>query len=447
MDTLTFERPPYPLGVNLLDGTYRLLRLIGKGGMGEVYEASHARLPGRFAVKILLPELASNREAFARFCREAEIMSELRHPNIVQVFDFNAAPDGRPYFVMEYLQGRDLEARLDESPPLQLPAVVRIVNAVASGLAAAHAHGVVHRDLKPSNIFLATVNGQTDELVKVLDFGISKVRAGATRISRKTDVLGTPPYMAPEQALGRLESVDGRTDQFALGAIAYLMLTGYEAFRGEDTAALLYQVVHEEPPPLARFLPPNWDTHALQTVIDRALNKDPNARWSGMMEMARAFEDAAERTIPTSTPAHAGAVGASTGGDVVDLDEPPPVRNPPMLRLVTPHPAAAKVVRPLSQRRVEPLQSAIEFPDDSGSVPKRRSSVDWELPSSIDRIPVSRTRAAVLGVIVLALVGLIIAKGWHREAPAAFSFVRQSVSDWIQRPAPVPQPEAAPADL
>ena len=213
----TAEVPAHDAG-HLLGGTYRLEREIGRGGMGEVYLATHARLPGRYAVKLLLPELAENREAFTRFCREAEIMSELRHPNIVQIFDFNIAPDGRPYFVMEYLEGRDLEARL-ASGPLPLAAVVRIVNAVASALAAAHAHGVVHRDLKPSNIFLATINGQTDELVKVLDFGISKIRSAPQHIVSSTNMLGTPPYMAPEQVRGHVDAVDGRTDQFALGVI------------------------------------------------------------------------------------------------------------------------------------------------------------------------------------------------------------------------------------
>ena len=214
--------------------------------MGEVFEATHARLPGRYAVKFLLPELTGHREAFARFCREAEVMSELRHPNVVQIFDFNTTPDGRPYFVMEFLEGRDLETRLNDEGPLPLPFAVRVVDAVASALAAAHAHGIVHRDLKPANIFLVTVDGQPDELIKVLDFGISKVRAAGTLLSTPSDVLGTPPYMSPEQARGATHLIDGRTDQFALGAITYRMLTGHDPFTGNDIASLLYQVVHQD---------------------------------------------------------------------------------------------------------------------------------------------------------------------------------------------------------
>src|SRR6185436_2372345 len=133
MATLGFERVP-PRNTNVVLGdTYIVGRRIGLGAMGEVYLAQHARLPGQFAVKMLLPELTGNQDAFARFCREAEIMSQLRHPNIVQIFDFNVAPDGRPYFVMEHLQGRDLETRL-RAGPMPLPAITRIVDAVASAL-------------------------------------------------------------------------------------------------------------------------------------------------------------------------------------------------------------------------------------------------------------------------------------------------------------------------
>ncbi|MES1209001.1 MAG: serine/threonine-protein kinase, partial [Pseudomonadota bacterium] len=280
MGQASSERGGWSGGVLLAD-TYLLGRPISRGGMGEVFEATHARLPGRYAVKILLPELIGHREAFARFCREAEVMSELRHPNVVQIFDFNTTPDGRPYFVMEFLEGRDLETRLNDAGPLPLPFAVRVVDAVASALAAAHAHGIVHRDLKPANIFLVTVDGQPDELIKVLDFGISKVRAAGTLLSAPSDVLGTPPYMSPEQARGATHLIDGRTDQFALGAITYRMLTGHDPFTGNDIASLLYQVVHQNPPPLARYVPASWDTRALQAVLDKAMAKDPGQRWTG----------------------------------------------------------------------------------------------------------------------------------------------------------------------
>jgi serine/threonine-protein kinase len=397
--------------------------------MGEVYEATHVRLPGRFAVKILLPDLLANPEAFARFCREAEIMSELRHPNIVQIFDFNAAADGRPYFVMEYLDGCDLEARLAAPGELPLPTTVRIVGAVASALAAAHAHGVVHRDLKPANIFLGAVDGQADQLVKVLDFGISQVRSAADRrLSQPHHVLGTPPYMAPEQIRGAREAVDGRADQFALGAIAYRMLTGCDAFRGDDTPALLYHIVHESAAPLADHLPATWDSRPLQAVLDRALAKRPEQRWSDMMELARAFEDAAERTISDATPTPALAPKRPPGVS----DEPPPIRLPD--RPAPPAPALVPAhLRPVGPARPAPPR---ERP------PAAPATARWEPPSGVDKIPMTRVRAATLGLIALALGGVLVATGGARQLPAALPFARDNLRSWVSQPPALEQPRA-----
>jgi serine/threonine protein kinase len=452
MDTLAYERGARrELEGAVLSGTYRIERRIGRGGMGDVYLASHARLPGRFAVKVLLDDLAGNQEAFARFCREAEIMSQLRHPNIVQIFDFDTAPDGRPFFVMEYLEGRDLETRLAGGVPLPLPMVVRIVGAIGSALGAAHSHGVVHRDLKPANVFLATVDGQTDEVVKVLDFGISKVRSAA-RLSGTKDLLGTPPYMAPEQARGLHDSVDGRTDQFALGAIAYRMLTGRDPFEGDNPASLLYQVVHEAPPPLSSLAPADWDPAPLQAVLDRALAKQPEDRWGGMMEFARAFEVAAERTLVGT-----GASPARTPEEPEVLDTPPPVR----LRLVAratpmtrrPAPPTAPELGPAKERadredepptpgpetvrgfrsglvRRLPTTPVLEPLDARREVapPRPRPTpevVDWALPASIDRVP--RRWGALAGVFLLALAGVSIATGWYHRLPAFFHGAREMV--------------------
>src|SRR3954469_23819071 len=169
----------------VLQGTYTLGARIGQGGMGDVYEATHARLPGRMAVKILRPHLRTNEEAFGRFCREAEIMSAVQHPHIIQIIDVNtaAALDGLPYFVMEYLEGVDLERRLADAGPMSLAAAMRVVHAVASALGAAHAAGIVHRDLKPANIFLMRAEGSDADFVKVIDFGISKARTSGPNLS------------------------------------------------------------------------------------------------------------------------------------------------------------------------------------------------------------------------------------------------------------------------
>ena len=433
MDTLGFDQVPGRNTNVVLGDSYVVGRRIARGAMGEVYLAQHVRLPGQFAVKLLLPELQGNQEAFARFCREAEIMSQLRHPNIVQIFDFNVAPDARPYFVMEHLEGRDLEARL-QAGPLTLPAVTRIVDAVGSALALAHAHGVVHRDLKPANIFLATVDGQTDELVKVLDFGISKVRAAAAQISQAVDLLGTPFYMSPEQARGQANAIDGRTDQFALGAIAYRMLTGTEPFQGDDTASVLYQVVHEDPAPLSLFLPPEWDAGPLQVVLSRALAKQPRDRFGGMMELARAFEDAAERTIGAGEAPLSPAVAARRVNGAADIDQPPPVRTP-----------APLILRPARQPPTpEPLvlRPARQLP--TPTPPTAPRVIDWELPSGVDKLPVTHVRGAALGLLVLALAATLIATGWYRKIPAIAAGARQKIHEWTRPPGSASAPPAEP---
>jgi len=434
MDTLSFESVPNRDTRIVLGDSYVIGRRIGRGAMGEVYEAEHVRLPGQFAVKVLLPELQGNQEAFARFCREAEIMSQLRHPNIVQLFDFNIAPDTRPYFVMEYLEGRDLEARL-QAGPLTLAAITRIVDAVSSALALAHAHGVVHRDLKPANIFLATVDGQTDELVKVLDFGISKVRAAAAQISQAVDLLGTPSYMAPEQARGHGDAVDGRTDQFALGAITYRMLTGQDPFQGDDTAAVLYQAVHEDPPPLSLFLPTDWDPRPLQAVLARAMAKKPDARYGGMMELARAFDDAAERTIGTpdaslaaaARDARAARERAAPRLDDADIDVPPPVKTPTPLVLRpkrTPAPAPALAQTPPSALPRTPAPARLR--------PDTPRVLDWEVPSDINEIPKTRARGVAIAVLVVGIAALVLATGWYRKLPSIGKGARQRIHEWTR---------------
>ena len=421
----------------LLGNTYLLGQRISLGGMGEVFEATHARLPGRYAVKILRPELLGNREAFARFCREAEVMSELRHPNVVQIYDFNTTPEGRPYFVMEHLEGRDLEARLTQGGPMPLPAAVRVVDAVASALATAHSHGIVHRDLKPANIFLVAVDGQIDELVKVLDFGISKIRSAGTLLSSPTDMIGSPAYMSPEQARGASDEIDGRSDQFALGAITYRMLTGFEPFQGDDIASLLYQVVHEEAPRLARTLPTWWDTRALQAVLDRALAKDPARRFSGMVEMARAFEAASEQTLSHEI-SDRGTV--NLGATLIAAPPPPPLRpartpaaanrafepseleeSAPPIR--TPAPEPMEPIEPTGQR--QPIRAvtprplpAHDFSVDGATVPQEsrpRSSPDWDEPYMRDQLPVTHHRVALAALALLAIAAVLGITGIYRH--------------------------------
>ncbi len=251
----------------MIGETYRILRRIGSGGMGQVYEVEHVDLPRRFAVKVL--RAANDVDLEQRFRQEANIMARLLHPNIVEVVDFRIVGNLH-CIVMEHLEGENLAQRLARQRRLDASLAVRIARQVAAALAFAHCAGVVHRDLKPQNIFLVRGNGGAEH-VKVLDFGISKLRTGALVLTREDTLIGSPRYMAPEQALGRNAEVTERTDIFALGIVVYEMLTGLHAFPGDSDVQVLHEVVHEEPRPLDVL---GFST-TVKRVVGRAMAKRP----------------------------------------------------------------------------------------------------------------------------------------------------------------------------
>ncbi len=267
--------------------TYEITRLLGQGGMGAVWEAKHLRLPGkRVVVKVLLFG-ATDPTVLARFRREAEIGSRLGHPNIVQVLDFNTLPDGTPYIVLELLQGESLASRLLRGP-LPLEQAKSIVTQVGSALAAAHREGVVHRDLKPDNVFLCPTDlgGEVRDVVKVLDFGISKIRGSNTVLTQDAALLGTPQYMAPEQATGRNDEIDARTDVFAFGAMTFEMLAGKPPFTGDTLAAVIHAIVYAPTPPLAALA--KETPAAIVAAIERAMEKNRDARFPDVNSFVKA---------------------------------------------------------------------------------------------------------------------------------------------------------------
>jgi serine/threonine-protein kinase len=272
---------------DVLEGTYRLVRLISHGGMATVYEAIQLRLNKRVAVKLMSRASASDDKSILRFHREAEITSKLGHPHLVNVIDFGTAQSGRPYLVMEYLEGEDLEQRLQRTVTMPAPTTAAIVVQTASALAAAHAQGVVHRDLKPANIFLLQVPGEP-EFVKVLDFGISKIKGGeAMRLTGVQAAVGTPSYMSPEQVTGRADDTDHRADQWALACIAWRMLCGRPPFVADEVTALFYQISRLDPPPLA--MP---ELAGVEEVLRRALARHHTDRYPSMRDFAHAFTHA-----------------------------------------------------------------------------------------------------------------------------------------------------------
>jgi serine/threonine-protein kinase len=314
----------------VLQDSYRVIRLVGRGGMGTVYEATQLRLNKRVAIKVLAREQSSNEEALARFRREAEVTSQLGHPHIVQVNDFGSTPSGEPYLVMEFLEGEDLDQRIRRARSLPLPTAANIIKQIASALSSTHARGIVHRDLKPANVFLMEVEGESD-FVKIVDFGISKVRAASLRLTGASAVIGTPNYMSPEQAAGQIEAVDHRTDQWSLACIAYEMLTGRGPFLGETIHSLLYQVINQEPPPLTslnRAVPPE-----IEKIVARGMSKQSADRFPTISAFSRAFTAAAAGGTASiaSVPAPARVARESAAPRAAAAPAPPSVPQPTTL--------------------------------------------------------------------------------------------------------------------
>jgi len=269
----------------VLGNTYRIQRKIAAGGMGAVYEARHVRLAKKtFAVKLLHADAARDAEVFARFRREAEVTTELGYPHIVDVLDFNELPDGRPYMVMEFLRGEDLGDTLQRVDHLPIDEVIHIMEQVGGALQAAHDLDVVHRDIKPQNIFLVDA-GPGRPLVKVLDFGISKIRHSTSIVTKDRTIFGTVYYMSPEQAVGAVQDIDATTDIFAAGVICYQLLSGTHPFDGPTMPGVIYQICHEEPLPLSQRVPEL--PAEVDAVISRALAKVKEERYQRITDFVQ----------------------------------------------------------------------------------------------------------------------------------------------------------------
>ncbi len=259
----------------VIRGKFRILRKVGQGGMGAVYEALHLRFNERRALKVMSPDVASDPEFVKRFEREAILTRRLQHPNAVRVDDIEEAEDGRPYIVMEFVEGQSLKRLIQEEGPLPVPRVCSIIKQVAAALEAAHQLGMVHRDIKPDNIVLLSTTA--GEQAKVLDFGIAKLkesRLGDTNLTATGVVIGTPQYMSPEQALGkRGEELDGRSDLYSLGVVMYQMLTGELPFHADTTLALLHAHAFEPPRPIAEVRPDLKLPASISGLVMRCLEK------------------------------------------------------------------------------------------------------------------------------------------------------------------------------
>jgi len=286
-----------------LSDTYVVEGLLGAGGMGEVYAGEHRRTRRKVAVKLLHPHLAGDPHILARFRREAEAIGRLGSEHIVEILDVGQ-DDGQPFLVLELLHGENLGARIARGP-LELETIDDIVRQLARGLDAAHRAGVVHRDLKPENVYLCRRDDGT-LLVKILDFGVSKVRDQATAITREVALLGTPDFMSPEQAVGLTEEVDERSDLFSLGGIVYAAVAGRPPFVASSMPAQLRRICDEEPVPIAELRP---DAPAgIAAVVAIAMAKRPEERYRTASELADDLSLAIAGTLPDAVVGRAAAV-------------------------------------------------------------------------------------------------------------------------------------------
>ncbi|HEX7663464.1 MAG TPA: serine/threonine-protein kinase, partial [Polyangiaceae bacterium] len=281
------EQPPSSA---LVAGKYQLIKMIGRGGMGSVWEGRHTTLGTRVAIKFIEAEYAGSQEAVSRFDNEAKAAARIDSKHAIKIFDHGVTDDGKPYIVMEMLTGEPLDKRIERQGRIPLQDVARIFQQVCRGLGRAHEHGIIHRDLKPENIFLCTTPDEDEEYAKVLDFGIAKIKGSAgQQLSNSTKtgaVLGTPYFMSPEQARG-LRDIDHRTDLWSLGVIVFKCVTGVLPFDGESLGDLLVKICTTQIPVPSQVLP--GLPPAFDAWFARALEREPQKRFASAQEMSDAL--------------------------------------------------------------------------------------------------------------------------------------------------------------
>jgi serine/threonine-protein kinase len=271
-------------------GNYRLSRLIGAGGMGEVYLAEHQLMKRPVAIKLIRPGKAADPHALARFEREVRATAKLSHWNTIEIFDYGRTDDGTFYYVMEYLPGMSLAELVEKHGPLPPARAIHLLVQTCDALAEAHAGGLIHRDLKPGNIF-AAYRGGFHDVAKLLDFGLAKpisTEMSGVQLTQEGSITGSPLFMSPEQALGDSEP-DARSDIYSLGAVAYYVLTGSPPFDGDKPMRVILAHAHEQVVPPSRLRPAIPSD--LEAVVVRCLSKNPHDRYAGAAALRRALLD------------------------------------------------------------------------------------------------------------------------------------------------------------
>jgi serine/threonine-protein kinase len=403
----------------VLFGQFELLELCGEGAMGTVYRAWQTGMERQVAVKILRADLLRDASIVKRFDREARAVARLTHPNIVTVFLVGETEDGLPFLVMEFVEGESLADVLRREPRFEPMRVMRIARQVTSALAEAHAEGIVHRDLKPPNI-LVTHKRRAQDFVKVLDFGIAKIlREGNAQdpdtdshITKQGTIFGTPHYIAPEQAQG--SDIDHRADIYSLGVVMYRLLCGRLPFDGAGISVLLAHM--QQHPPTPRTHVPEIP-EAVEAVVLRAMEKDPNRRFQSAEEMSEAIEAAALTMggTPIAWPSFSGRIPAVRGDDE---RTPPPI---------VPSPSSSFEIMPAAT----PGGSSVG-PDAS----LHGEAAEWERPPSSRR---GVFLALVAAVLVLGGLGGAYFAGWlgNGKAPTPAKPTEPVADPSPSPPAPV----------
>jgi serine/threonine-protein kinase len=408
--------PNAPVAVgDVLAGKYRTERLLGVGNMGVVVEALHLGLNQRVALKFLLAHRATQKVLHERFLREARAAACLTSQHVTRVLDVGTLESGAPYMVMELLKGRDLAAELEQRGPLPVAEAVEYVLQTCEAVGEAHKNGIVHRDLKPANLFLATAaNGA--RYVKVLDFGVSKLRVtdgSALKLTNDGQMVGSPLYMSPEQMLAK-EDVDARSDIWALGCVLYELIAGRTPFHTDTLLKLQTQVLIRPPTPLATYRPDA--PPGLEAVILQCLDKKPDRRWPDVATLAAALVPFA----PPSAVPYAASVAAILGV-TVEPSRPTDVLSLEAAKLRASEPAAG------AAEIVATTTGAASLP--AGVPPKRRGV--WV--------------ALLAGAVALALVlggAALLGRGTRPPSSAGVSSAAAVVPPPAVTVTPTPEPPA-----
>jgi serine/threonine protein kinase len=399
-------------------GSYRVDRLLGKGGMGTVYMGTHPVIGSRVAIKFLHPQFSHDEKIVDRFFNEARAVNVIGHDNILKILDLNVTDDQRHYFVMEFLHGRPLQALLRHNVPVPLEVTGPILVQVCDALEAAHKRAIVHRDLKPDNVYLITMKGKKN-FVKVVDFGIARIADDAGASTGKTQtgmVMGTPAYMSPEQGSGASNKIDGRSDVYSLGVMMFQLATGRLPFPGANFGEVL--IGHLQlPPPQPRSLSLQIP-EAYEAIILKCLQKKQEDRYASMKELKHEIEACMDKLGISKELPHAD--DSDTEMHPVDARPPssPGARTP------------GRPTGPVSKNRISNpnARPAISRPPQRAAAATRRSSVP---PTQLTPPPRQGRTALFAGIAAIAVAALAI---------GAFVVLRGERTP--VRPAPRPPPEA-----